>query len=56
MKIKPYFLQKIKVKKIKVLSAAIFLGTLRVNYCHQDELYMYRLGPVVQRLLAKQSS
>ena len=28
--IKPYFLQKIKVKIIKVLSAAILLGALRV--------------------------
>ena len=30
-KIQPYFLQKIKVKKIKVSSAAILLGTLWVN-------------------------
>ena len=28
---KPYFLRKIKVNNIKVLSAAILLGTLRVN-------------------------
>ena len=29
--IKPYFLRKVKVKKMKVLSAAILLGSLRVN-------------------------
>ena len=32
MDIKPYFLQKIKVTEIKVSSAAILLGALRVKF------------------------
>ena len=37
--IKPYFIQKIKVKIVKVLSAAILLGALRVNATEMSYLF-----------------